>query len=206
LSSPLVEWLKKVKRRPMLALPDEPEELATLLRRIDTPQHAAEITAEHYFGLIKRNHVVVRLPLHAFALDASGCGVRLFWLDHERRSHGALRLTPAEVEELARLCRPPELLGRRQHAPAEAGHGSLRLKDLLPGESFVTASGEVCRVAREQEENSRYVAVWRRAATVDARKEPWPGETCVFATCPEQGQRLQRRVAARGRRARRRAA
>jgi hypothetical protein len=107
MSSPLVEWLRKVKSRPVAALPNEPEELATLLRRIDTPGHAAEITAAHYFGLIKRNRVVVRLPLHTFALDACGCGVRLFWLDHEGRRHGALRLDSAEVEELARQFRPP---------------------------------------------------------------------------------------------------
>src|SRR5262245_40339416 len=100
MSSPLVEWLRKVKGRPTLELPEEPEELATLLRRIDTPGHAAEITAAQYFGLIQRSQVIVRLPLHAFALDRSGCGVSLFWLDHGGRRHGALRLTPAEAEEL----------------------------------------------------------------------------------------------------------
>ena len=41
MSIPLVEWLKKVKDRPTLALPEEPEALATLLCRIDTPGHAA---------------------------------------------------------------------------------------------------------------------------------------------------------------------
>ncbi len=206
MKSPLIEWLKRLKRRPVLALPDEPEELPTLLRRIDTPGFAAAITGEQYFGLLRRNNVIVRLPLHAFTLNHADQGVRFLWIEFEGRVCRAMRLRPVEVEECARMFRPPELLGRLGHPLPPAGYVAVRLGDLRPGERFLTASGDVCQVAREQEATGGYVAVWVEPETVNTRKVLWPGNTQVFCTTPAKGHSIQRRVTGRRREEKRKGA
>jgi hypothetical protein len=191
MSSPLVEWLNRIKQRPVLALPEEPEELHVLFSRIDTPGQAAEITSEQYFGLIERGLFIVRLPFHAFTLERAGADVRLLWIDFEQRTCWAMRLFAAEVEECARRFRPAELLARVGQLPA-AGYGTLRLEEIKPGEVFRTPCGQVGQVAREQKEEQSGVLVWLRPRTVHTRKALWPRDTRVFSPALEEGRpRLQ---------------
>jgi hypothetical protein len=186
MTSPLVEWLSRIKQRPVLALPEEPEELPMLLSRIDTPDQAAAITSEQYFGLIERGILIVRLPLHAFTLKRSGADVRLLWIDFERRACRAMRLAAAEVEECARHFRPDELLARLGRFTSADRDGPLRLEDLEPGEVFRTPCGQLGQVAREQKEEQGGVVVWLRPRTVHTRKALWPGDTCVCRPAPEE--------------------
>src|SRR5262249_13953078 len=165
MSSPLVEWLNRIKQRPVLALPAEPEELPVLLSRIDTAGQAGEITSEQYFGLIERGILIVRLPLHAFPLERAGGYVRLLWIEFEKRGCRAMRLSAPEVEECARRFRPTELLARLGQLAA-GRYGTLRLEELKPGEVFRTPCGQLGQVAREQKEQPRGVLVWLRPQTV----------------------------------------
>jgi len=195
MSSPLVEWLNRIKERPVLALPPEPEELPTLLRRIDAPGQAAAITGAQYFGFIARGNVIVRLPLHAFTLDREGWGMRLFWIEFRERGCRAMRLFPEQVEQCAQVFRPPELLRRFETADAGNVFGPLRLRDLSPGEPFIAGPRQLGQVAREQREERACVAVWLDLGTLDTRKALWPGETPVFRPAGE-GPRPNERGAA----------
>jgi hypothetical protein len=132
-------------------------------------------------------------------LNHAGQGVRLLWIDFEERVYRAMRLYPVEVEQCARFFRPPELLSRLEHPLLVGGFGAFRLRDLRPGEPFLTLAGEVCRVAKEQEKDSSLVAVWVEPGTVHTRNVLWHHDTRVFGTSLEQGRRIERRVARRRR-------
>jgi hypothetical protein len=111
-SGPVDAFLTRVKRRPVLALPEGPEHLAALLRRVDTPGYAAAVTEGQADEVLKRGHVVPvtvssspALPFCAFSVDPTVNGVRMVWQEDDQGGVRAMRLYPLEVDQLATLLR-----------------------------------------------------------------------------------------------------
>ena len=112
-----------------------------------------------------------------------------------------MRLYPLEGDQLATLFPAEEVLHRLRHPEHVAGYGSFRLSDLVPGEVFLTAGGDVGQVAGTAARGGGQVEVLLDAGTEHARKTFWDAATRVFGTSLEQGRRIRRRVAQRRRRA-----
>jgi hypothetical protein len=201
-------FLPRVKRRPVLAHPSGPEDLRALLRRVDTPGYAAAVTEGQADQVLKRGHVVpVRvssspaLPFCAFSVDPTVNGVRMVWQEDDQGGIRAMRLYPLEVDQLATLFPGEEVLRRLRHPEHVAGYGAFRLDDLVRGEVFLTAGGDVGQVAGKRSRDSGQVEVLLDAGTIHARTVLWDAPTRVFGTSLEQGRRIRRRAAERRRRA-----
>jgi hypothetical protein len=198
----VTDYLARLKDRPAVQQPGEPEEYAALLARVDTAGHKARIGRVQYFQFLAQDRACVRLPLHFFTLNGGGDVVRLFWLDDGGRTAWGLRLATEELEGFAEFFRVRELL-RRLGRPVEVrGYGSFRLQDFLPGETCWTASSQPLVVSHRQP-GSGWVEVWLRAQTIRAERALYPPDLRVFATSPEQAERVTQRVAARKRKRRR---
>lgn len=194
-------WLTAVKDRPVLPLPagGEPETLEELMVRVDADGHRAAISRRHYFEVLERNGIALRLPLHAVTHSHEWSVLRLWWLEGGK-AYG-LKFTAAEMEEFADLWRVAELL-RRQRKPVNVvGYGPFTLLDLVAGEKFLDEQGEVYTVSRRQT-STPDVDVWEEPDTIRAHRLLMHPTARVFALTPEQERKVRRRLAARLRRRR----
>ena len=195
-----IEFLNRLKERPVIPLGEEPEERSELLSRIDYDGHASEIKRTAYFELGQSLRVSVRLPLHFFAVGGDKT-VRFFWLAPPRAF--ACKLTKEEVSEWAILFRVPEFIPLDEREGRFKGYGDgFELADLLPGESFIVGNtGQACLVGRDQDDD-RGILVWTEPDSIDARRRLWRNDLRVFAVTAAQARRIERRIAARERRKR----
>jgi hypothetical protein len=197
--SKATDWLRRVKERPTIPPPDEPEELKDLLARIDTQGKAAELKVpQHYFEAIAKGRVVLRLIHHAFLSPLSDAWtVRLFWL--AEGGAFALKLTRSEAEEFAELWKIPELLRRMDRPVGFEGFGPFVVADLLPGEAFLDERGESFLVCRGQTQ-PEWVECWRYAESIHAKRIVLRPSATIFVATEDLERRVKRRIAGRQRR------
>jgi hypothetical protein len=144
--------LGRLRRRPVLRLPAEPEPPEALYARIDTPGHAAALGDDQYNAILNGDAVAWKSVLAFLTQDEAGETTRAFWIDPLRLRCFGCRLDRDDLEVLSPFFGPEP---RPARGASEAGdavqidHERLELKlgELEPGARFRLADGKLGEVA-----------------------------------------------------------
>src|SRR4051812_13556863 len=151
--------LRRLRRRPVIACPSDPESTEQLFRRLDAPGHAAGLDDERYATILRTGPVAWKSVLAFLTQTPDGSTTRAFWMDPLRLTSFGCRLDHEDLETLAPLFgfNTPLSVGpaaRIDHARLE-----LSLRELDVGARFRLQDGRLGEISERYPSDVGRIAV-----------------------------------------------